>query len=55
MTDKKPVTPAGVAQLSEEDLEKLRGGDFSLGLRPTKVELDNVHSSGHKSFKSTKA
>ena len=55
MTDKKAPTTAGATELTEEDLKKVRGGDFSLGFRPTKVEVESVYSSGNKSFKSTKA
>ena len=54
MTDQKQTSPNGVAELSEEDLKKLQGGDFSVGFRPTKVEVESVSTSGARSFKSEK-
>lgn len=52
MTEKKQPAPS---EISEADLKKLQGGDFSVGLRPTKVAVESVSDSGARSFKSEKS
>ena len=47
MADQKPRKD-GAAELREEDLKKVRGGDFSLGFRPIDVEVDAAKNADKK-------
>lgn len=43
-----------VTKLSRGSLQKLRNGDFSLGFRPVRVEIEAVHDTGKMSFRGTR-